>query len=162
MRGIREMRETGQIVQVLGEPGDDLEGFDGLDGLTPKRAAFVREFCVDHNGTQAAIRAGYSEATADEQASRLLANVKVRKAVADRMVAAAKAAGVDAAFVVSELFDLATADPRELSRIEIDCCRHCYGTDYLYQWTKGEYTRALDQALSAGKPAPDIQGGLRV
>lgn len=32
--------------------------------LTPKQAAFVREYLVDRNGTQAAIRAGYSKKTA--------------------------------------------------------------------------------------------------
>jgi phage terminase small subunit len=32
--------------------------------LTPKQAAFVREFLIDRNGTQAAIRAGYSPKTA--------------------------------------------------------------------------------------------------
>ena len=49
--------------------------------LTPKQAAFVAEYLVDANGTQAAIRAGYSPKTANEQASRLLANVKVDAAV---------------------------------------------------------------------------------
>ena len=32
--------------------------------LTPKQAAFVREYLVDLNATQAAIRAGYSAKTA--------------------------------------------------------------------------------------------------
>jgi phage terminase small subunit len=32
--------------------------------LTPKQAAFVREYLIDRNGTQAAIRAGYSAKTA--------------------------------------------------------------------------------------------------
>lgn len=49
--------------------------------LTPKQWAFVREYLVDCNGTQAAIRAGYSPRTANEQASRLLANANVRAAV---------------------------------------------------------------------------------
>ncbi len=49
--------------------------------LTPKQARFVSEYLIDLNGTQAAIRAGYSKATANEQASRLLASVSVSKAV---------------------------------------------------------------------------------
>lgn len=49
--------------------------------LTPKQLAFCREYIKDHNGTQAAIRAGYSEKTADQQASRLLTNVKVSAAI---------------------------------------------------------------------------------
>lgn len=51
------------------------------EGLTPKQAAFVQEYLVDLNATQAAIKAGYSEKTAAEQASRLLTNVKVQEAV---------------------------------------------------------------------------------
>ena len=58
--------------------------------LTPKQAAFVREYVVDLNATQAAIRAGYSPKTANEQASRLLANVSVATAVAEQRQIAAQ------------------------------------------------------------------------
>ena len=47
------------------------------DKLTAKQQTFVEEYLIDLNATQAAIRAGYSEKTADQQASRLLTNVKV-------------------------------------------------------------------------------------
>ena len=46
--------------------------------LTPKQTLFCQEYAVDLNGTQAAIRAGYSPRTAEQQASRLLSNVKVK------------------------------------------------------------------------------------
>lgn len=49
--------------------------------LTDKQSRFVKEYLIDSNATQAAIRAGYSEKTANEQGSRLLANVSVRQAV---------------------------------------------------------------------------------
>jgi len=42
-----------------------------------KHERFCREYVIDHNGTQAAIRSEYSEKTADAQASRLLTNVKI-------------------------------------------------------------------------------------
>lgn len=51
------------------------------DKLTPRQAAFVAEYLIDLNGTQAAIRAGYSPATAQEQASRLLSDVIIAAAV---------------------------------------------------------------------------------
>jgi len=41
--------------------------------VTHKQATFCREYIVDCNGTQAAIRAGFSERTAQEQASQMLA-----------------------------------------------------------------------------------------
>ena len=49
--------------------------------LSPKQQRFVKEYLIDFNGTQAAIRAGYSKHTANEQAARLLANVSVRSFV---------------------------------------------------------------------------------
>lgn len=43
-----------------------------MSGLNDKQAAFVREYLVDFNATQAAIRAGYSKRTAGSQAHDLL------------------------------------------------------------------------------------------
>lgn len=48
-----------------------------MSELTDKQKKFCEEFLIDFNGTQAAIRAGYSKKTAFVQASRLLSNAKV-------------------------------------------------------------------------------------
>ena len=53
--------------------------------LTPKQAAFVREYLIDLNGAQAAIRAGYSAKSADRIAHELL---KETPAVASAIQAA--------------------------------------------------------------------------
>ena len=52
---------------------------------THKQQCFIEEYLIDLNATQAAIRAGYSEKTANEQGSRLLANVNVAAAVEEAM-----------------------------------------------------------------------------
>lgn len=52
------------------------------EGLSPKRRAFAREYCIDSNGTQAAIRAGYSERSATSQASQLLDDPAVQAEIA--------------------------------------------------------------------------------
>jgi len=49
--------------------------------MNQKQKRFVAEYIKDVNGTQAAIRAGYSKKTANEQASRLLAKANIRAAV---------------------------------------------------------------------------------
>lgn len=49
--------------------------------LTPKQLLFCKEYLIDLNGTQAAIRAGYSKKTAEVQASTLLRNPKVKNYV---------------------------------------------------------------------------------
>lgn len=50
--------------------------------LTPKQERFVAQYLIDLNATQAAIRAGYSQKTAQQQGSRLLLNVLVQEAIA--------------------------------------------------------------------------------
>ena len=49
-----------------------------MDKLTLKQELFCKEYIIDFNGTQAAIRAGYSENTANEQASQLLAKLSIQ------------------------------------------------------------------------------------
>ena len=58
--------------------------------LTEKQQRFVEEYLIDLNATQAAIRAGYSAKTADQQGSRMLANVKVQQAIVLQWQNAAK------------------------------------------------------------------------
>lgn len=75
--------------------------------LSDKRQNFVNEYLVDLNGTQAAIRAGYSAKTANEQAARLLANVNIQQAVAEKMAERSKRTGVSQDRVVLELAKIA-------------------------------------------------------
>ena len=49
-----------------------------MNKLTNRQKRFVEEYLIDLNARQAAIRAGYSPKTAQEQASRLLANVRFK------------------------------------------------------------------------------------
>ena len=50
--------------------------------LTPKQQRFVEEYLIDLNGTQAAIRAGYSPMTATQIASEYLTKPNIAAAVA--------------------------------------------------------------------------------
>ena len=50
-------------------------------GLNPKQLRFVKEYLVDRNGAQAAIRAGYSKHTARTIANQLLTKLDIRAAV---------------------------------------------------------------------------------
>lgn len=49
--------------------------------INDKQKIFCEEYIIDFNATQAAIRAGYSKKTANEQAARLLANVSIQECV---------------------------------------------------------------------------------
>lgn len=78
--------------------------------LTNKQKAFCYEYLIDLNATQAAIRAGYSEKTAHEQASRLLANVKVEKRIQALMKARKNRLNIDADYVLKRLLDIDQMD----------------------------------------------------
>lgn len=52
--------------------------------MTPKQRRFVDEYMIDLNATQAAIRAGYSERTAEQLGYQLLQKTSVSEAVAAR------------------------------------------------------------------------------
>jgi len=73
------------------------------DGLTPRQAKFVGEYLVDLNATQAAIRAGYSHRTANEQAARLLTKENMRAAVAAAQKERAQRLQIDADKVLRDL-----------------------------------------------------------
>ena len=80
--------------------------------LTPKQQAFVREYLIDYNATQAAIRAGYSPNTARVTACKMLtkANIQSRLGELERKAAAfaeKKAEDVRARLVAIAWTDLA-------------------------------------------------------
>ena len=84
------------------------------DTLTPKQARFVAEYLIDLNATQAAVRAGYSPKTANEQGSRLLANASVAAAVQAGTAKQLEKAELTAEMVKARLRLLAFQDIRKL------------------------------------------------
>lgn len=140
--------------------------------LTPKQRAFVEQYLIDLNGTQAAIRAGYSARSACEQAAQMLAEPRIRAEV-DKL-AAERAADlkIEAKEVLRILWDIATADPNEIVQHRRACCRHCHGKGFRYQLTpaemeraRAEHDRRVADAENAGRNIPerelhfDEQGG---
>lgn len=56
-----------------------------MDKLTLKQRKFAEEYLVDCNGTKAAIRAGYSPKTANEQAAKLMSNPKIKSYITEKL-----------------------------------------------------------------------------
>lgn len=130
------------------------------NSLSPKQAMFVKEYLVDLNGTQAAIRAGYSAKTADVQASRLLANAKVQAAIQEAMSKRSERVEITADMVLEHWWKVATANPNDLMQYRRVNCRHCWGESFAYQWeSENEYRRACQKANKAEEPLPGDDGG---
>lgn len=111
--------------------------------LNRKRTMFVREYLVDLNGRQAAIRAGYSPDTARAIACELLARDDVRAEVEKAMAARSARTDITADMVLQKWWAIANADPAELIEHRRVCCRYCYGKNNRYQRTPKEMSEAL-------------------
>lgn len=74
--------------------------------LNARQEMFCKEYLIDLNATQAAIRAGYSDKTASATASRLLANVKISARVKELKAKRADELELDAYWVLKRLKDI--------------------------------------------------------
>ncbi len=82
--------------------------------LTAKQKKFVEEYLIDLNATQAAIRAGYSPNTAQEQSSRLLSNVMVKNEIDKAMAERSRRTGISQDRVLRELAKIAFVNPNDV------------------------------------------------
>lgn len=109
-----------------------------MSDLTARQEAFVREYLVDLNATQAAIRAGYSEKGARTQGPELLSNPVIQAAVAAAQAERARRVHVTQDDVFRRVWAIASANPNDLIEYRRCCCRHCWGIDHAYQETPNE------------------------
>jgi len=145
-----------------------IAGMNANDAIRSKRVPrFVEEYCKDRNGTQAAIRAGYSsnEETASVTAARLLGDARVQVLIDEQIAKVSQECLYEAADVLRDWIDVATADASKISYIRRVNCRYCNGVEHLYQWSAREYAEACDAATRPAKkgdaplPFPDCGGG---
>ena len=122
-----------------------------LAALEPRQQRFVQEYLVDLNGTQAAIRAGYSANTASEQSYDRLRKPQIQQAIEEGQQKLQAKLEMSAERVVQTLAQIATADPRELVEVKTGCCRCCWGEGFKFQRTLGEYNHDREQWLANGK-----------
>jgi phage terminase small subunit len=74
--------------------------------LNDKQRLFCDEYLIDMNAKQAAIRAGYSPKTAENQASRLLSYVKVQEYIKEKQNKLTEKLELDAEWVLRRLKEI--------------------------------------------------------
>jgi phage terminase small subunit len=89
-------------------------GYTFKVALPPRQQRFVDEYLVDLNGTQAAIRSGYSPNGAEVAGSRLLRNAKVAAALAAAQRERAERTTISQDHVLRALASIAFSDIRKL------------------------------------------------
>jgi phage terminase small subunit len=89
--------------------------------LTQKQKRFIEEYLIDLNGTQAAIRAGYSPDTANEIASQNLAKLNIKGEINKALAERSKRTGVNQDRVIQELAKIAFVNLTDL--IDTNSCK---------------------------------------
>lgn len=82
--------------------------------LTPKQNAFVQEYLVDLNATQAAIRAGYKSKTARQIAAQNLSKLNIQTAIEEGMKEREKRTEVTQDMVIQQLAKIAFLDIKDV------------------------------------------------
>ena len=82
--------------------------------LTNKQRMFVKEYLVDLNATQAAIRSGYSKKTAKETGYENLTKPHIAEEIQGAMQAREKRTEISADWTLREIHKLASFDARKL------------------------------------------------
>ena len=78
--------------------------------LTDKQIRFCEEYLIDLNATQAAIRAGYSEKTANEQGAQNLAKLSIQEKVQELIAERSSRTQITADHVLKEFWSIAQDD----------------------------------------------------
>jgi phage terminase small subunit len=85
-----------------------------LRKLSAKQEAFCREYIVDLNGSQAAIRAGYTESASRVTASELLAKGNIQARVSELIGKRNDAVDVDAIYVLRRFLEIDQMDVADI------------------------------------------------
>lgn len=103
--------------------------------ITQKQARFIEEYCIDFNGTQAAVRAGYSEKTAAAQAYETLRKPHIARAVDQRLKHLSSLAEWDAVAVLKRLQEELTADIADIIDADSGALKAVH--DWPLVWRRG-------------------------
>lgn len=82
--------------------------------MNDKQRAFITEYLIDKNATQAAIRAGYSPKTAGSQGERLLKKAEIRAEIDALIAKHAATAGLTVEMVMASIVRELSFDPASI------------------------------------------------
>ena len=117
--------------------------------LTAKQKAFVQEYLVDLNATQAAIRAGYSKRSAYSTGQRMLKNDEVQKAIQKAQKRREERTEVTQDYVIAKLREIAEKDASDGPDSELKYANKIRALELL-----GKHTGAFDGGAKEGQNEP--------
>jgi phage terminase small subunit len=144
-----------------------------LMGLTPREANFFELYLATHRVGASYIEAGFAAKNANvasASGSQLLNGARGRAYISKRTKEMFARLEESQDRLIKTTLDVAYADVNELVEYRRGACRYCYGKLNRYQYTAGEWERALEAhekrretLVLAGKPDPgslETKGGV--
>jgi phage terminase small subunit len=116
---------------------------------TPKEETFCQEFLKTGNQSEAYRRAfdtsKMKASTVSTRAVDIMRVPRIKARISTLQARVLERTEVDAAAIVRQLVDIATADPNELTQYRRVNCRFCSGKNHQYHWkNRGEFQKAMD------------------
>ncbi|PXW42068.1 terminase small subunit [Klebsiella oxytoca] len=150
------------LAGIKTEKDEDLYSFDPADfGLSEKQGIFVENVAAGKKLVEAYRMAGYEGegGTAHSNASRMLRNAKVYRAVGFLRDKRQQRLSLTEDEIIHQLSAIASANPNELVQYRRVNCRYCWGELHLYQWRDiEEFDKAAEKASQDGKEQPEYGG----
>ena len=112
--------------------------------LTDKQAAFIREYVVDHNATQAAIRAGYSPDTAHAIGWENLRKPEIRAAIDAYEADLADNIGITKQYILDSLRTVAHKALIGAPKVDKDGNPIVVDGEMIYEWNPAGVNKALE------------------
>lgn len=119
---------------------------------TPKQKRFIDEYLIDMNGTQAAIRAGYSQRTARHIAMELLAKPHIQALLQEKQRRLQIKTEITAERVLNEIAAIAFADSADYAQATDDLNVHIVPTKDLT-----ETQRKAIASIKAGRNGVEVK-----
>ena len=116
--------------------------------LTTKQKRFCEEYAVDCNGTQAAIRAGYSEHTAGIIASQNLTKLNVHNQIEKLATEKSIRAEITAERILQGIADIAFAEKDVLNKDKLKALEMLSKHFGLLEKAYGKFTEIVEQSIS--------------
>ena len=117
--------------------------------LTAKQKAFVQEYLVDLNATQAALRAGYSPNSAQQIATENLSKPLIQDAIQAALKAREKRTEVTQDYVIAKLREIVEKDASDGPDSELKYANKIRALELL-----GKHTGAFDGGVKEGQNEP--------
>jgi phage terminase small subunit len=128
--------------------------------LTPKQKLFVQEYLIDLNATQAAIRAGYSPQTANEQGSQNLAKLSIQNAIDKAMHKREQRTEITQDKVLAELAKVAFSNGTDFAKVTTQKRKKRLWDDEAQEYVEKEVEEQYVELFDTDKLPPEKKAAI--